>query len=668
MKKTLRILFVIYAVVLFIPQFAQAGIKDFQNKVYAENQLDHVMTIQIDQNIKTKNSQNVLDSIKDVMNEYHSSIFFTKKDYNHYHKYIYTNDNNYFDVLGIKEYQSVELLQYQYQLDIHPLDQIIENDSFNGEARIVSHQDNTKQIKESLEKVLDIDINTVSDDNSSIDSMPFVIMVIFAFTVLLLLIIIYDQYQKYKLFSIKKLHGYSHGDIWIDETSHILIDYSCILFPCYTILSLIMTQKFNSDVIHFILSGYQTIIISMVLIFVFSTFVILVFSRVKVIDYLKGKHISHTFLYFNQFILFLLITIGIFLSLSATNYVESILSRMNNTMQWETTKDYYIIPAIQQTEDGDTIAQSAWLKNTKKAFIELNRHEAIYADFNDFINDGSIEEGYYYQGAVAYVNNEYLKVNKIVDSHGNLIQIDEKEERQVLLIPDNHMYDEKKLSDDVKNIGYQKNDDVIFVYYKSGQGFFSYNSKVINQHTNTLENIVLSVRTENNGDDIDYDRIMGYKGNPLKIKVSQKKELMSLLQKYGLEKYPVQMISAYDDMAELNHNEMMTAICMIATIGLILIFVGKAVEQGLYCFVHKNKKLIAVKRLHGFSLFKQYHQYFIFNVMMYVLIAGIFMGLQYHMGMVIFLIGLIVLFWIFIFMKTVIKSKKYYISSILKGE
>jgi len=284
-----------------------------------------------------------------------------------------------------------------------------------------------------------------------------------------------------------------------------------------------MTQKFNSDVIHFILSGYQTIIISMVLIFVFSTFVILVFSRVKVIDYLKGKHISHTFLYFNQFILFLLITIGIFLSLSATNYVESILSRMNNTMQWETTKDYYIIPAIQQTEDGDTIAQSTWLKNTKKAFIELNRHEAIYADFNDFINDGSIEEGYYYQGAVAYVNNEYLNVNNIVEAQEKLIQIDEKEERQVLLIPDNHMYDEKKLSDDVKNIGYQKNDDVIFVYYKSGQGFFSYNSKVINQHTNTLENIVLSVRTENNGDDIDYDRIMGYKGNPLKIKVSQKR-------------------------------------------------------------------------------------------------------------------------------------------------
>ena len=57
----------------------------------------------------------------------------------------------------------------------------------------------------------------------------------------------------------------------------------------------------------------------------------------------------------------------------------------------------------------------------------MRQYEAIYADFNDFINDGSIEEGYYYQGAVAYVNNEYLKVNKIVDSHGKLIQIDEKD-------------------------------------------------------------------------------------------------------------------------------------------------------------------------------------------------------------------------------------------------
>ena len=31
MKKTLRILVAIYTIVLFVPQFAQAGIRDFEN-------------------------------------------------------------------------------------------------------------------------------------------------------------------------------------------------------------------------------------------------------------------------------------------------------------------------------------------------------------------------------------------------------------------------------------------------------------------------------------------------------------------------------------------------------------------------------------------------------------------------------------------------------------
>lgn len=140
--------------------------------------------------------------------------------------------------------------------------------------------------------------------------------------------------------------------------------------------------------------------------------------------------------------------------------------------------------------------------------------------------------------------------------------------------------------------------------------FFSYNSRVIHDYTNSLKNIVVAVRTENNGDDIDYDRIMGYKGNPLKIKAKDKNEVISVLKKYGLEKYPVQIISAYDDMADLNNNEMITTICLILTIGLLIVLMGKAIYQGLYCYVNINQKLIAVKKLHGFSLLKQYVSYF----------------------------------------------------------
>lgn len=668
MKKTLRILVAIYTIVLFVPQFAQAGIRDFENKVYAEKQFENVMTIQIGQDIKTQNSQNVLSHIKGVMDEYHSSIFFTKNESNKYHKYIYTNSQEYFQKLGINGYQSIDLLQSQYSLDIQPLDNIVEKHSVNGEAIIVCNQTQSRRIKEALENVLDTQIDIVNDEMNTMDYSMFAILIMISFTILLLLIIIYDMYQKYKLFSVKKLCGFSHGDIWLDEITRLLMTCICILFPGYTFLTFIMTQKLNDDVIQFLMTSYQMMIIAIVLIFVFASVAILIFSHVKIGEYLKGKSISDSFLYFNQFIMALLIMVGIMLSMNATSYIESIMARIYNSSQWETMQNYYIIPTIQQTEGDESIAQSEWLKNSKKAFIELSHQGAIYADFNDYFDDGSIEEGYYYQSRIPIVNNEYLKVNKIVNSQGKVICIDEKEERQVLLVPDDDKYDKVRLAEDIKNIGYEKNDDVIFVYYKCQQSFFSYNSRVIHDYTNSLKNIVVAVRTENNGDDIDYDRIMGYKGNPLKIKATDKNEVISVLKKYGLEKYPVQVISAYDDMADLNNNEMITTICLILTIGLLIVLMGKAIYQGLYCYVNKNQKLIAVKKLHGFSLLKQYDHYFLLNLGMFFFIAFALIFLQYHILMVLLFVMFAILYWITLFVMKIKKSKEYYTSSILKGE
>ncbi|WP_050637379.1 hypothetical protein [Candidatus Stoquefichus sp. SB1] len=668
MKKTLRILVAIYTIVLFVPQFAQAGIRDFENKIYAEKQFENVMTIQIGQDIKTQNSQNVLSHIKGVMDEYHSSIFFTKNESNKYHKYIYTNSQDYFQKLGINGYQSIDLLQSQYSLDIQPLDNIVEKHSVNGEAVIVCNQTQSKRIKEALENVLDTQIDIVNDEMNTMDYSMFAILIMISFTILLLLIIIYDMYQKYKLFSVKKLCGFSHGDIWLDEITRLLMTCICILFPGYTFLTFIMTQKLNDDVIQFLMTSYQMVIIAIVLIFVFASVAILIFSHVKIGEYLKGKSISDSFLYFNQFIMALLIMVGIMLSMNATSYIESIMARIYNSSQWETMQNYYIIPTIQQTEGDESIAQSEWLKNSKKAFIELSHQGTIYADFNDYFDDGSIEEGYYYQSRIPIVNNEYLKVNKIVNSQGKVICIDEKEERQVLLVPDDDKYDKVRLAEDIKNIGYEKNDDVIFVYYKCQQSFFSYNSRVIHDYTNSLKNIVVAVRTENNGDDIDYDRIMGYKGNPLKIKAKDKNEVISVLKKYGLEKYPVQVISAYDDMADLNNNEMITTICLILTIGLLIVLMGKAIYQGLYCYVNINQKLIAVKKLHGFSLLKQYDRYFLLNLSMFFFIAFALIFLQYHILMVLLFVMFAILYWITLFVIKIKRSKEYYTSSILKGE
>ena len=130
------------------------------------------------------------------------------------------------------------------------------------------------------------------------------------------------------------------------------------------------------------------------------------------------------------------------------------------------------------------------VKNSKKAFIELSHQGAIYADFNDYFDDGSIEEGYYYQSRIPIVNNEYLKVNKIVNSQGKVICIDEKEERQVLLVPDDDKYDKVRLAEDIKNIGYEKM-MMLFLFIINVNKVFSYNSRVIHDYTNSLKILLL---------------------------------------------------------------------------------------------------------------------------------------------------------------------------------
>lgn len=148
---------------------------------------------------------------------------------------------------------------------------------------------------------------------------------------------------------------FSHGDIWLDEITRLLMTCICILFPGYTFLTFIMTQKLNDDVIQFLMTSYQMVIIAIVLIFVFASVAILIFSHVKIGEYLKGKSISDSFLYFNQFIMALLIMVGIMLSMNATSYIESIMARIYNSSQWETMQNYYIIPTIQQTEGDESM-------------------------------------------------------------------------------------------------------------------------------------------------------------------------------------------------------------------------------------------------------------------------------------------------------------------------
>ena len=665
MKKTLKILLFFYAIILFIPIFSSMNNEVFHNKIYAEKNMDNTIDIQISQDINVFNQNEVIQTIKDVMNEFQSDIFFTKSHNNIYNKYIYLTSNEYLTTNHYQYNKKITLLTSTRYMIIKPLEDIINQNSLSGLATIQCQKNQEEIIINKLSALLDCDVTKIDSTNDSTNINMFVVLTISAFTILLSIIIIYDQFHKYKLFSIKKLHGYSYIRIWWHEIKPILLNQTIILLTVATIASLITTRQLTADTLELLLRNYKVILITVIVTFIIASLINLGFKKINIIAYIKGNHVSKKFLFFNSFILFLLIFISLSLCSYGKDYAISIISKINNHEQWEVMKDYYIVPTIQQPDNQPEIAGNQWLESNKKLFIELSHSGSIYADFTDFIDDGSIVDGYYYEPRIAYVNNEYLKQNNVIDSNNKLIQVDNDEMSMIILLPDNQKYQEEYIIKDANAMDYK---NVKILYYKSNLNLFTYNTKINNNYTNSLQNIVLYVLTDKNGFDSDYDRILAYKSNPFKIKIKNKNELKGILNQYHLNDYYIGCTTAYDDMAQLQNNEMAMLGMIIVSCGIIIVLITKSLYQQIYAYISIHQKEIAIKYIHGYSTWKIYKSFILAHIIGFVILDIIMTILNFGLLYTQISIGVMMIYWFIILYLCIHFKKKHYISHILKGE
>ena len=665
MKKTFRILLVIYAVILFIPIFSSMNNEVFTNKVYAEKKMENTIDIQISQNINALDQNKTVKIIQDVMNEFNSDIFFTKHNNNRYDKYIYLTSHDYLSTTHFEYNKKITLLTSSQFMVVKPLEEIINQNSLSGLATVRCQKKQEEMIVHKLSALLDCDINKIDDTRDNININIFVILTIFSFTVLLSIIIIYDQFHKYKLFSIKKLHGYSYTRIWWHEIKPILLNQSIILFTVITISSLVVTRQMTTDTFQLMYRNYKVILMTIIITFIIASIISIGFRKINIISYLKGNHISKKFIFFNSIVLFLLIFMSLSLFSQGKDYAISIISKINNHEQWETMKDYYIVPMIQQPDAQPEIAGKQWLKDNKNLFIELNHKGSIFADFDDFVDDGSIVDGYYYESRVGYVNNEYLKQNNVVDRNNKIIQVDNNEISLVILLPDNHKYQEEFIIKDAKTIDYE---NVKILYYKSDIPLFTYNTRINNHYSNSLQNIVLYVRTDKNGFDSDYDRVLAYKNNPFKIKVKDKNELKDILSKHHLDSYYIGCTTAYDDMAQLQNNEIVMFSLILVSCTIIVVLITKALYQQIYAYISIYQKKIAVKYIHGYSTFKIYKYFIFIHIIGFIILDILMILLKFDVLYTQFAIALVMIYWGIILYLCIYSRRKIYISQILKGE
>ena len=453
-----------------------------------------------------------------------------------------------------------------------------------------------------------LSIKDLNDSDGQVDYMIWIIVCLATSYFILMLVIIYDLLQNYKLFSIKRLEGYNLFSIGYDYLCPIIQSQFSITFIGFFVLTLLVCRHINQSVIHFLIDNFLILFLFLLLTLLICILIINHFKDVKAIDFLKNKGPSKTIIYFNQVVLFIMVLVILFLSSIGIQTGYSLMSRMNNHSEWNTMKHYSILSEVSNVENSDLFTSQSFLNKQKELYQDFNSLGSLYADFNEY------DKETYTNTSMAYVNTNYLKKQVIQDIHGRTIHISEDEKKRVVLAPQN--YSKKKIYKMTQDM-FATPHGIRIIYYKDNQKLFTYNSLIVSDYSNTITNPVVQVLTNENGSPEDYDIILGYKYNPYKIKGSQER-IHSILKKHDLDQYASKIITAYDEMSLLNHQEQTLFIAIImVSIALISLMI-LMIYQNIHTFIQYHALLLAIETMEGYTPLSKYFYFVKSTIILFI--------------------------------------------------
>lgn len=603
MKKAI-IIFCILTCNFFSVSYTLTSHEYFNHIVYAEKELPGFYSIQIPHDIMNNDSTQILHTVKNCLDKYQGNLFITKNKDNHYKKYVYLTyaKNQYV--------KSTPMFDHTFTFNVYHLDKLLSDGyQLEGEVYVTfPNEQSFNQFKNEMNATLHISIKDLNDSGGQVDYMIWIIVCLAAFYFILMLVIIYDLLQNYKLFSIKRLEGYSLFSIGYDYICPIIQSQFLITFIGFFVLTLLVCRHINQSVIHFLIDHFLILFLFLSLTLIMCVLMINHFKDVKAIDFLKNKGPSKTIIYFNQAVLFMMVLVILFLSSIGIETGYSLLSRMNNHNEWNTMKQYSILSEVSNVENSDLFTSQSFLNKQKELYQEFNSLGSLYADFNEY------DKETYTNTSMAYVNTNYLKKQVIQDIHGHTIHISEDEKKRVVLAPQN--YSKKKIYKMTQAMSDTPH-GIKIIYYKSNQKFFTYNSLIVSDHSNSITNPVVQVLTNENGSPEDYDVILGYKYNPYKIKGSQER-IHSILKKHDLDQYASKIITAYDEMSLLNHQEQTLFIAVIMISVALVSLMILMIYQNIHIFIQYHASLLAIETMEGYTPLSKYFYFVKSTVVLFI--------------------------------------------------
>lgn len=125
---------------------------------------------------------------------------------------------------------------------LHDFSDIKDNNQLLYEIRIVCKSDCHQVVRE-LSENLQTYITEKENSQSSFGINLLIVPITLGFMLILSILIIFEMYKKYQLFSIPRLHGYSLKRILVKEFFPIIVSQWMIMSVVFLVLSLLLTHS-----------------------------------------------------------------------------------------------------------------------------------------------------------------------------------------------------------------------------------------------------------------------------------------------------------------------------------------------------------------------------------------------------------------------------------------
>ncbi|MDD7351828.1 MAG: hypothetical protein PUG84_00065 [Peptoniphilaceae bacterium] len=595
-------------------------------KIAGENNIDLIKQVNI-----PKNGENG----KQKVNIY---IFLNKTDrFEDTFKNIDIKKNN----TDINKFHSAENISLLTTNDISliPLEKL-DSIHISGDYHIKANPENIQNFLDKINESKVIDVDAVVDDSFKIigdlgvlQVFLYLLFILIVFIALIFSLIIYNNSIS-KEISVVNLLGYNKASFSFRKTLH-LLGICSLLSILIVMLSLYFLARPDS-VKGFIFSARE--IFFKVLILISSLFIVeffMMYLKAKGMDinlWIKGYRKTY-----NKSLNFLkTVCIGgvLYLIIVSVFGLNDYISLRPHLETWENSKNYANIACAwpwTYVEDDEKF-QKLVAPKLNSLWDNLEQEGAILFDSpnseQEFMEqDYNYVQSQAFSGNYAFINKNYLKLNKLVDKEDkDLNTYKAKDGQRLVFVPENieiSSSDKEKIKTYHKDLVINNNNITeSYLPIKQGQEIFSFDSQKRLDSPDVIDQVLIMV----NGKELEPDgqlkipSLVNGKFHPyISSKENAYKDLKGVIDKTQTEPYILYITSVYDEVFTRIQEFKTQAIIYFIGFFLSLLMLNTLLKIDYETYNYNNGQKISLLKLLGYDLFSIHKKKIMQNVIIYLI-------------------------------------------------